>query len=218
MPKATTPISRSLSSALTRILDSVTRGYTRYATGSVQASKALKLAQKFHDLYGIGCTPAQRIMRRQHGRASALLVLLWHEDAERVSWCLMATSGTGLEAEKDMKDALAEKLVFEDYQLVRRAKDGRTTWTFKRTKAAMAAWVALVRDQAQKHHMGAVRDTLQRAANQPGFQGVREQTFTLIELARSLGFTGEAPHVYYMQKMTHGEKYELNSNHALPPY
>ena len=57
----TTPIARSKTAALARILDCVPRGYHRYTFGTVKAGKAEALARKFHALYGIGCTPAQRV-------------------------------------------------------------------------------------------------------------------------------------------------------------
>ncbi len=78
LPKpASTPVSPSKSAALSRALDLVTRGYTRYITGTCPAHKAIGLAQKFHDKYGVGCSPAQRITRKQKGLANAALVVYW---------------------------------------------------------------------------------------------------------------------------------------------
>lgn len=89
---ASTPISKTKSQALTRVVDVISRGYTRWIAGNVKASKAEALAEKFHRLYGIGCTPAQRITRKKHGFANALLVMYWPESVKQVEgWCLQRT-------------------------------------------------------------------------------------------------------------------------------
>ena len=53
------PIARSKTAALSRILDLIPKGYTRYTTGKVSASKAARVIQKFHDRHHIGATPGQ---------------------------------------------------------------------------------------------------------------------------------------------------------------
>ena len=72
-----TPIAGSKSAALARVLDLVAKGYTRFVAGHVPATKAKALAQKFHRKYGIGCSPAQRLTRKQRGMANAALVMFW---------------------------------------------------------------------------------------------------------------------------------------------
>ena len=72
---ATTPVARSKTAALARILDSVPKGYAYYTAGECPAGKLEALARKFHARYGIGCSPAQRLTRKQKGLANALLVL-----------------------------------------------------------------------------------------------------------------------------------------------
>ena len=94
-------ISTSKTAALSRVLDGVSRGYTRYIGGVTTPEKAVAVANKFHRLYGIGCTPAQRITRKGKGQANALLVLYWPEGAAQVLWLLLATPGTGLIAERE---------------------------------------------------------------------------------------------------------------------
>ena len=86
----TTPISRSKTAALARILDCVPKGYHRYVCGTVTAIKAEALAKKFHALYGIGCTPAQRLTRKGKGLANVVLVFYWPEEVQRVEWLLLA--------------------------------------------------------------------------------------------------------------------------------
>ncbi len=74
---ASTPVATSKTAALARVLDLVPKGYTFHVSGQCPAGKALKLARKFHARYGIGCSPAQRLLRKQRGLANAQLVLYW---------------------------------------------------------------------------------------------------------------------------------------------
>ena len=107
---------------------------------------------------------------------------------------------------------LQRPLVWLDYELVRRPETGgKTSWTWRRTKAEMADTYALLNQQLRQHHYAAVADSLQRIAHQPGFHGVREQSWALLQHARSRGYTGELPHLYFVQKVGHGERLELSA-------
>ncbi|MDA8329048.1 MAG: hypothetical protein M0Z83_08790 [Betaproteobacteria bacterium] len=209
MMTASTPISRTKSQALTRILDVVGRGYTRYTAGSVIATKAEQLANKFHKLYGIGCTPAQRITRKKHGTANTVLTMYWPDGAVRVEWLLLATAGDGLTGETLADVTDRRRLQFLGYELVRYAHDGRTRWTWKRPKVEMAEHYVLLAELANKHAGHSVKDLLARLANQPGFHGVRTQSWELCQEARRRGYAGELPHLFYMQKISHGDPLKL---------
>jgi hypothetical protein len=206
---ASTPIARTKSQALTRVVDVVNRGYIRWMAGTVAVPKAKGLVNKFHHLYGIGCTPAQRITRKKHGIANAVLVMYWPESAERAEWLLLATAGEGLTGETLTDIADRRRLKFIDYELIRHAHDGRTRWTWRRPKSEMTEHHVLLAELASKKAWHGVTDLLARLANQPGFHGVREQTWALCQEARRRGFQGDLPHLYYMQKITHGERLTL---------
>ena len=201
----TTPISRSKTAALSRILDVVPRGYQRYTCGTVSATKAKYLANKFHALYSISASPAQRLVRKRRGLANTILVLYWPEGVEKVHWLLLATEGTGLESEQLRNVTDKPRLQWLDYELVRHATRGRTSWTWRRPKAAMADWYALLGEQLKRHNTGAVADILNAIARQPGFHGVREQSWALCQFARQYGYRDELPFLYYVQKVSHGE-------------
>lgn len=129
---ATTPIARSKTAALTRVLDCVPKGYHRYTSGAVRAAKAEALARKFHSLYGIGCTPAQRLTRKGKALANSVLVMYWPHDAELVHWLLLATDGSGLEGENLRTVEEKPHLSWLRYEIVRHAAHGRTAWTWRR--------------------------------------------------------------------------------------
>jgi len=69
-----TPIAFSKTAALSRVIDAVTKGYIFYCTGRCPAGRLQALARKFHLRYGIGCSPAQRLTRKQHEQANAIFV------------------------------------------------------------------------------------------------------------------------------------------------
>lgn len=208
---ASTPISGTKSQALTRIIDLVGRGYTRYMSGNIKAAKVAHLANKFHQMFCIGATPAQRITRKKHGIANTALVIYVPEAADRVNWLLLATAGSGLEAETLVDVTDRKRLQFAGYEIVRYPFEGRTRWTWRRPKAEMAEHYILLADLAGKRAWGAVGELLTRLANQPGFHGVREQTWALCQEARRRGYSGDLPHLYYMQKIAHGESLRLGA-------
>jgi len=208
---ANTPIARSKTAALARILDCVPKGYQRYTCGTVNAAKAEALARKFHALYGIGCSPAQRLTRKAKGLANAVLVLYWPCEAEQVEWLLLATKGNGLEHESLRAVEEAPRLNWLGYELVRHSAHERTAWTWRRPKQEMAELHALLAHQASQRHYAALADTLERIARQPGFHGVRTQSWTLFHEALRRGYTGPLPQFFYLQKVSHGERLELPS-------
>ncbi|WP_175771982.1 hypothetical protein [Paraburkholderia phenazinium] len=203
---ASTPIARSKTAALARVLDTIPKGYCRYTQGIVPMSKAEPLARKFHLRYGIGCTPAERITRRKRGLANALLVMYWPEGCQQVEWLMLATDGQGMDGEKLLDIAGKPRLVWLGYELVRRPERGRTAWTWRRPAGEMAEHYALIAEFGNKRHANSLGALLQRLANQPGFHGVREQSKRLFEEVRRRRYMGDLPHLYFVQKVSHGER------------
>jgi len=206
---ASTPIARSKTAALARVIDSVPKGYHRYMCGTVKAAKAEALARKFHALYGIGCTPAQRLTRKGKGLANAVLALYWPQDVEQVEWLLLATDGDGLKGESLRLVEERPRLSWLGYELVRHAVQGRAAWTWRRPKQEMAELHTLIAFQAGQRHYAALSETLERIARQPGFHGVRAQSWALCQEALRRGYEGALPQLYYLQKVRHGERLVL---------
>ena len=252
---AVTPIARSKTAALARILDSVPKGYIFYTAGECRAEKMFSLAQKFHQRYGIGCSPAQRLIRKQKGLANALLVIYWPTQSEttlvtyldadaapilspdseltlasplatapasfsspaeapdeeplvvpKVAWLLLVTEGTGAVREQErLRSVLdSQRLLWLGYELVRHSARGKTSWTWRRTKREMDELYALLAYQLNRRQQAGVAETLLRICRQPGFAGVRKQSRTLCQFARSRGYAGELPFLYFIQKVKHG--------------
>ncbi|MFP3586378.1 hypothetical protein SCB29_22335 [Paraburkholderia sp. SIMBA_055] len=208
MPPST-PIARSKTAALARVLDVIPKGYCRYTEGTVSASKAESLARKFHLRYGIGCTPAQRVTKRKRGLANALLVMYWPEGCQQVEWLMLSTDGDGMDGERLLGIADKPRLLWLGYELVRRPERGRTAWTWRRPSSEMAEHHTLIAEHSNKRNVNSLGGLLQTIANQPGFHGVREQSKRLFELARRRGHTGDLPHLFFVQKVPHGERLRL---------
>ena len=128
-----------------------------------------------------------------------------------VKWLLLATDGTGPVWEQESLQPLDGKrrLIFCGYEFVRRASRGRTAWTWRRTKEEMGDWYALLGDQLARRHVPAAAHTLEMICRQPGFAGVREQSRELCKFARAKGYKGELPTLFFMQKISHGERMAL---------
>jgi hypothetical protein len=206
---ASTPIAHGKTSALSRVLDSIPKGYSRYTRGTVSVTKAESMAGKFHLRYGIGCTPAQRVTRRKRGLANTLLVMYWPEGCQQVEWLMLATDGEGMEGETLLSIADKPRLVWLGYELVRRPERGRTAWTWRRPSSEMAEQHALIAEHTKKRDVNSLGGLLQTIANQPGFHGAREQSKRLFEEARRRGYVGELPPLYYVQKISHGKRLRL---------
>jgi len=203
---ASTPIARSKTAALARVLDTIPKGYCRYTHGIVSANKAEQLARKLHHRYGVGCTPAQRVTKRKRGLANTLLVMYWPEGCEQVRWLMLATDGDGMDGEKLLDIADKPRLVWLGYELVRRPERGRTAWTWRRPSSEMAEHHTLIAEFSNKRYVNSLGALLQTIANQPGFHGVREQSKRLLEQACRLGYAGDLPYLYFVQKVSHGER------------
>lgn len=206
---ASTPIANSKTAAMARILDSVPKGYVRFTSGTVKAAKAVALAKKFHALYGIGCTPAQRLTRKNRGMANAVLVMFWPEGAEQVEWLLLATEGRGMEAEELHSVMGKPRLRWLGYELVRHAARGRSAWTWRRGAEEMAELHALLASQSSHRRYADVAETLTRIARQPGFHGVRTQSWSLFQEALRRGYPGQVPTLFFVQKVSHGTPLKL---------
>lgn len=203
---ASTPLARSKTAALSRVLDSIPKGYHRYAFGQVKVDKAERLVRKLHERHAIGATPAQRITRKQHGKANAILCIYWPEGAEVVYWLMLFTSGD-LASPEQLRDVTDKRrLEWLGYELVRHPTRGATSWTWRRPKAEMTEHYSMLGESLAKHHQGVVADALTRIANQPGFHGVRAQSWALCQFARSKGYPADLPHLFYVQKVSHGDR------------
>lgn len=202
----TTPLSRTQAAALTRVLDAIPRGYVRYTSGVVASAKLPALVSKFHCVHAVAATPAQRMTRKKQGKANAILALYQPKDAEMVLWLLLFTPGE-LGAHEVLKHVADKpRLSWLGYELSRHNYKETTRWTWRRPREAMQELYAVLDIQLKQHQWRAVEQTLARIARQPGFHGVRGQSWRLCQEAKNRGYPGELPVLFYLQKVGHGER------------
>lgn len=206
MSTPTTPVARSKSVALSRVLDSIPRGYTRYTTGSISADRVAYLAKKLHSIHSIAAPASTRVTRKVAGKANSLLVIYCPEGAEKADWLMLFTEGKLASDERLQRVDKRPRLNWLGYELTRHTSAGPVRWTWRRTRGEMEALYALLIEHLKRRAMNAVQELLERAANQPGYHGVREQTWRLCQEAQRRGYEGKLPHLYYMQKISHGDR------------
>lgn len=207
MKTRTTPISTTKTQALARVLTAVTHGYTRVCTGTVPPEKLEGLATKFDAVYGIANRKGQRVISRREGRANTMFAAYnppaeYLVAGERLPWILLATEGDGVESEN--WTPVVHHPVWMDYELCRHNDAGEVRWTWRRTKTEMTQLYAELSDDLARRRFAEVGRTLERVAHQPGFHGVRVQSKVLIAYARARGYDGPVPHLFYVQKGSHG--------------
>jgi len=214
------PISPTPVASLTRILDNIPKGYRRYTSGTIKANKIDALVDKFSRRHSIHISPTQRFNRKKKGRANALLTVYLpplKEDAsvitvsDAVPWLLQFTSG-----ELDSHEVLADvttkpRLQWLGYELVQHTFRGKTSWTWRRSKEEEEGLFGLLIEKCDRQQWREVERLLQSAASQPGFHGIREQTYRLCQAAQRRGYEDPIPHLYYMQKIKHGEPVVLRN-------
>ena len=116
-----------------------------------------------------------------------------------------------LESPEQLCDVTDKKrLLWLGYELVRRSGRGKSCWTWRRSKHEMREVYAALNAHLRKRDTAAVQETLQRLARQPGFHGVRQQSWELQQDAWAKGYRGELPHLYFVQKVSHGERLQLS--------
>jgi len=213
------PISSTPAASLTRILDNVPKGYTRYTFGTIKADKIRKLVEKFRIRHSIHASPEQRFNRKKKGKANALLTVylpVHNTDADAmtisdaVPWLLQFTSGE-LDSHENLLDVTDKPcLQWLGYELVRHAFRGKTSWTWRRSKEKIEGLFGMLAELCHRQQWREVERFLQRAASQPGFHGIREQTYQLCQIAQRRGYNDPIPHLYYMRKIKHGEPVVLH--------
>lgn len=209
MQRFHTPISRTKSSALMRVLDYVPRGYTRFILGTVAADKLPALLKKFHLRFGIAATPSQRITRKQNKLANAVLAVYAPEGAETVDWVVLFTDGE-LEVNEKLQEVMGKvRLQWIGYELTRYADKGKTKWTWKRPSQRMQEHYTMLNAHLRRRCWERVAEELERLAMQPGFHGVREQSKRLFAHAKQAGYPDTFPKLFYLQKISHGEPAEI---------
>ena len=203
------PISETHAATLSRLINNLTSSYTRYTSGTISADRVHYLAQRFHLIHAVAASPSQRHTRKKKGLANALLTIYLAPGADYAQWFLQFTEGELMSHEKLQEATKKPFLTFAHYELVRVAKGSnykRAAWSVRRNKEATAMlYDELIKLSSNKQYKR-IKQLLEKAAKEPQFHLVREQTKALFHEAKKRGYMLEFPFLYYIQKINHGTK------------
>lgn len=126
--------------------------------------------------------------------------------ASKVHWLMLFTSGE-LGAHEQLRSVFAKpRLVWLGYELTRYAHSSRTRCTWRRPEETMRDLFAALEEHLSRRRWSDVEALLKSAARQPGFHGVRAQTWRLGQFARRFGYERELPELFYIRKVSQGER------------
>lgn len=206
-----TPVSDTSAAALIRIQNNLSKGYTRYISGSFCATKLHSVARKLHQRHNIGASPSQRHTRKKKGIANALLTIYLPPSASSAEFLLQFTPGALQSPEKLLEATKKPHLQFLEYEFVRREFEGKIGWTARRSKARQQQLYSELEHLYRKKYFGSIKTFLEKAAAEPGFRGIRQQNYELQREAVKRGFKEEnLPFLYYIQKIPHGDLIQVS--------
>lgn len=188
-PMKTPAILLHKTDAMARILTLVSRAYTHWTAGQIDAKKLAAFTLKLTDRYHIDATTMQRYRAKQKGQANSELVLLQGED-NRIHWWLLATPGEGLVQQMEtLADATDKKtritMPGQDYELVMTPRKGlRASWTWRMTQATEHAWGERFKTAIRHKNDQAIRQALDSLRRVPGFREARAQAFAIEAAAK----------------------------------
>ena len=175
-----------------RLLDAVCHGYYWHTHGTVSVPKALRLAEKFSECYGVHRNANSRAYAKRMGQSNAKLFLYAASGTEHLSWWLLATNGDGsVHREEDLAsatDARRRLRIGDNDELVRRTRPrghgGGTVWTWRMTTECVREWRERIIMACRRREAGAVTQTVGSLYRCPGFSGIRHQVGKLVALSR----------------------------------
>ena len=184
-----TPVHLTRTGAFRELLNQISRGYSRYTSGSLPPRKTLAFVLKMHDRYGVCSTSQQRWRANKKGQASARLVLL--EEHEQIHWWLLVREeGEGLVTQLEtLSDAKSKagRVAYCGYELVRETKKGaeRPRWTWRMQDATVTQWRDKIRNSVRSQRDDGVRQIMHSLRRVPTFSGVRPQAYSLAAFTKS---------------------------------
>ncbi|MDE0854887.1 MAG: hypothetical protein OSA97_10755 [Nevskia sp.] len=181
----------TVTGAMRLLLLDVSRGSSRYVSGTVSAGRALALSAKFHERYDLSGDPVRRSRRRAKGEAVFALHFFPRYGATDLNWWLLRTDGDhpllGLESWRDatnVRDAICwwdrYELVREPVPVAHRRKlagpGGKpvkpVTWTWRFRREAIEAIRAHIRHIVQ-HPDDRLRQLARSLSAAPGWRQIR---------------------------------------------
>lgn len=173
-----------------RVQDLVRTGHRYYVAGQCDLERLPDLYDKFQRLYDIDATAMQASRMRRAGRCSARMLILLLPTG-RAHWILLRTEGELSPAAKEVRetwrDALAERVSLDHFELVRMTKPGQktTSWTWRYEKKRYEDLRAVIIDQIARKKDADLQKLIEIIWASPGFHGIREQIKKFPDLIKS---------------------------------
>ena len=171
-----------------RLADLVRSGHTQYVMGTIPIEKAGFLAYKFETQFRTNIGKVEACRARQRGESSSRLLFLHQADNDHLTWVLLFQPGvTPDHSGQKWRDALTDKIILTNYELVRhtRAGSGKPAWTWRYTQKQYDllrdAIISVVRSKQDE----SLRQVMHSIARSLGFAGIREQVKKLNALIRA---------------------------------
>lgn len=171
-----------------RIADMVRSGHTQFTMGTIPLNKAGFLAFKFEQMFHTGRSKLEACRARKNGESSARVLFLHHAEDEHLSWILLYQPGTVPDQSgQKWLDAITDKIVITNYQLVRHTRIGskKPAWSWRYSPKqygllhnSIVQAIRAKRDTELVQLIGSI-------SRSPGFALVREQVKKLKELVQS---------------------------------
>lgn len=198
--------------AMQRAQDLVSHGYHWWATGEVEAARALAFASKMDDLYLVGLDRNRRARRASRAEANSQLVMYPIASSTSLRWVLLSTDGDGEihRREKLHRTDCKERLEWRGYELVRLTFKSRSkpSWTWRMTADEVDAWKSRFVRAAKTENIVLMQQAVWSLYRAPGFAGVRQQVGHLMKFARTAwksagrraAFPSPPPKLFYLRK------------------
>lgn len=186
----------SATATLRAIQMAVAHGAFWYVAGTVPADRALALAARFHERYGLALTVGQRDHARRRGNATFRLLMWPQQGGLGFHWWLLRTEGNhpllGMERWLDARSTrigwpwwfeLAQLPVEREHRQKYKREDGgfriaAVTWTWRISRDELERLKASIRHWAQ-HSDNRLPQLIRTLKLCPGLRGIRQDVFGL---------------------------------------
>lgn len=164
------------------LLRHLSSGYTEYTTGIVEASKILRLAEKFRDIYKTDLNKDQRRYRKQKGKGNALFICYPSKDGLQFQFFLLLSPGEHpMRQSEKLRDATKkrQRLTFDDgsYEAIVLPRSGGVkSWTWRMTAPKLRDVDATVSELIRvKRSLRGLKEYIAVIEKMPSFRGMRQQ-------------------------------------------
>ena len=175
-------IHRRKTAVMQRIQQLSVRGYRWYIRGEVRADRALNMAAKFAEKYGVGMNENQRSYAKRKGKANAFLLMYPKKNESAFLWWLLATDGDGRIHQEEHLISVTDqhhRLTWSgDYELVMLTREGKNkpVMTWRMTREGYRSWHERLRKAVRARTTNEqVKQAIWTLFRAPGFSEVRKQ-------------------------------------------